>query len=372
MSSTSTLPDYLMRWDHHQTPELMRDVVQTSHRLTEISLFTDEGLAALIDCYPHSMVEVTTMGNNPVYPSQLRRGELGPIGGQSLLDLVRGGRFRIVLKNTNQMSSFLQLITDRLIGELAESQNIDQTHSHQSDLVIESPGAMTYLDCDGIPTVRWQIRGSHRILKYPVSPSDTPGSGAPLSGVSAAAIEDRVCGSFRHRTSLYYEPLLEDQATEIEVVAGTMVCMPAFAPHRGIANGAEGMGPLSVSLLTRFFDDRSRGRYETVVGNQTFRRLGGSSLVFDANGLLAGFDALGSLKRFVARRFHQSTLGRSALPTAADLLDPTFQVNPAADPFDRELTQSSSDMPASSVAQANTSTALFPSLSFPNATSLFT
>lgn len=360
-----------MRWDHHKPQVLMRDVVRTSHRLNEISLFTNEGLAALIDCYPPSLIEVTTMGTNPVYPSQLSRGELGHISGQSLLDVVRGGRLRVVFRNANQTNPLLQSITDRLIGELAECQNIDATDSHQCDLVIESPGAMTYLDCDGIPTVRWQIRGSHRIWKYPVSPSGASASSTPGLGVSAAAIEDRVCGGYRHRTSLYYEPLLEDQATEILVPAGTMVCLPAFAPTRGIADGVGGMGALSVSLRTRFFDTQSRSQFETVVGNQTLRKLGSQSLAFDANGFLTGFDALGSLKRFVARRFHPSTLAQSALTSAAELLDPTFQVHAIDESLHRDTPQSLSDMPASSVASANTSTALFPSLSFPAATSLF-
>jgi len=86
MTQLATQPKYLMHWDHQSDQRLPRDGVTTTHRLPELSIFSDEGLASIIDRFPASAIVVTTMGDNPAYPSELRYGTFDDHDGRQWID----------------------------------------------------------------------------------------------------------------------------------------------------------------------------------------------------------------------------------------------------------------------------------------------
>ncbi len=95
-------PKFLMHWDHQGKQRLLRDVVTTSHRLAELPLFSDEGLASIIDRYPTSAMIVTTTGEDAAHPSELQYGAFDDHDGRSWIDMIRRGRLCLRLTNVCQ------------------------------------------------------------------------------------------------------------------------------------------------------------------------------------------------------------------------------------------------------------------------------
>ncbi len=145
MKETSKGPLYLMRWDHSCDHRLGRDVVETTHRLAELPIFSDEGLAAILDRYPREALRVTTMGDNPAHPNQLQHGKLGGYSGFDMIDMIRRGRLCLRICSVATHHQALARIVQRLCSEMMECQPGLRTYDHDGDLEISSPTAMNVL-----------------------------------------------------------------------------------------------------------------------------------------------------------------------------------------------------------------------------------
>ncbi|TWU58754.1 hypothetical protein Poly51_15340 [Rubripirellula tenax] len=315
MKPASTLPRYLIGWDHSQPMGPVRDVVAATHRLHEISVFSDEGLATLIDGHPRSAIEITTMGDNPAYPNERRFGDLGPHDGHSLLEMVRRSRLSLVLKDIQNQHPLLREVMVRLVDELAEVCPRGRTSHIHGDIVIESPGAMEYLNCDAVPTTRWQVRGSRQVWTYPVSDS----------AVTSQAIDSRVKGCPSHPSSLYYEPAIEGESETFDVPVGRCVQLPILAPYRTTVGES-----MSVSLRTRHIDQSSRKQLEGFLGRMALgNRIGlKTTRPSDHHRILNRITA--TMHQVAGRVLCRRWLNPTALMDQTSIVESTFQIDPSA------------------------------------------
>lgn len=321
-------PLYLMRWDHSQDQRLGRDVVETTHRLTELPEFSDAGLAAILDQYPRSALRVVTMGHNPAHPSQLQLGELGTYSGLELIEMIRHGRLSVCASNVADHDHELGQVVQRLCGEMMECQPGLRTFDHDGDLEISSPLAMTYLGIDIQPNVTWQIRGTRTIWKYP----------ADQTLVDPWTLEAMVASNTS--TPLNFEPAFDERSKQYVQSPGSVLGLPQHTPYR-IVNG----DGLCVTLTTRYMTRESRRRNTAHRANYVLNRLirsGRRSIK------TSGF-------AFAINRLVLHVAGRDPGNAHSRTMEPTFRVNPSFARCVEPLTESTLNTEAT--------TPIFPALS---------
>lgn len=257
MKTTSTSPRYLLQWDFSRQQRLLRDVVTCSHRLAELSTFSDDGLIEILQHYPRSAIRITSMGKNPSHPSELQVGEMGDCSGSDLFQMIQRGQLCVTLQNVNEHHRRLNGVVRRLSQEMMECQIRLWTDSHSGDLVIASPETQNYLSCDNEPSVFWQIRGSRVVSTYPRQ--------SPY--LSTAMLENRIaCAS---ETPLYFEPAFDDHCESIQLGETGALALPLHTPYR-IVSGSS----LSVALVTRYRTKQSRLINQLHLGNRLLRSFG--------------------------------------------------------------------------------------------------
>ena len=285
MNSTATGPRYLMRWNFRQSGRIDQDIVTTPHRLGELSLFSDAGLANLIDCYPRTamVVESETEGSN-----ERRLGTIGNASGHEILTMLSQGNFSIILKDLGQHSGPLRRILIRLNQEMVECSDSMRVFSFSGDLHLTSPGIESPIRCDTDPVVRWQIRGEQTLMNYSTDVIDSH------QLVERIVQEDR---DVAYRKPLMDAPSTDDSACCLSVEAGTMQSMPQATPHRIIQTDYVGVTQsdrfgvtqsdcfgvtqsdrFGVTLISRYQTPASIQHDDVVLSNHWLRRFQNLSL----------------------------------------------------------------------------------------------
>ncbi len=301
MKEASTGPLYLMRWDHSRDQRLGRDVVQTIHRLGELPVFSDEGLAAILDRYPREALQVVTMGNNPTHPSQLQLGKLGGYSGSELIEMIRRGRLCLRVCSVATHHPELARIVQRLCGEMMECQPGLRTYDHDGDLEISSPAAIKYYGIDIQPNVAWQIRGTRMAWVYP--------TGEPL--VSRRTLETIVAAN--DSMPLHFEPAFDDLAQQFQQTSGSVLALPQHTPYR-IVNDYD----LGVTLTTKYMTRESERRNNAHRANHILNRF------FPSDTRSVATSGFGS----AAKRLFLRVAPNRLTDTSIQPMDPTFCVNP--------------------------------------------
>ena len=292
-----------MRWNHSSDQRIGRDVVETTHRLAELPIFSDEGLAAILDRYPREALRVNTMGNDPAHPSQLQHGKLGGYNGSELIQMIRRGRLCLRICSVATHDAELGRIIQRLCGEMMECQPGLRTHGHDGDLEISSPGAMNYYGIDIQLNAAWQILGTRTVWIYPC--------GNPF--VHQRTLEEVVAS--KESNPLYYEPAFDDQALPLQQTSGSMLALPQHMPHRTVNNDG-----LSVMLTTKYVTRESQRRNSIHCANHMLNRF------FPSDKRSIATSGLGP----AAKRLLVRIAGARLSDTSIQPIEPTFCVNPTA------------------------------------------
>ena len=347
MSPTTSAPRYLMRWNFHHAAGLGerridQDPVSTTHRLGEISIFNDQGLANLIDCYPVDAISLESAcirGNNglpnqnslhPSYPSRRYTGNTGSAGGDEILSLIRQGCFSIVLRDVDKHSPALQSVLNRLQQEMTECSKSLRMHRFSGDLHVTSPESESYLRCDTDPIVRWQVRGNNQITTY------------PMDTIDDGDLADRLLQNDRdvaYRRPLYHEPAMEEHRQSINLPSGSMQSILQRTPHRVIQGDS-----LGVTLLTRYQTDDSRRCDNTLLANQWIHKQSDCLLSNQLSGIS------GYCKRWIA------TLIRRRLLSSPAVMCGQWHDNRDAFPYEENIDARLKSWQLSSVEQGKTPT----------------
>lgn len=298
MNEASIGPRYLMRWDHSRDQRLLDDVVTTTHRLGELPQFSDQGLAEILDRYPRDAISITTMGDQPIYPNQIRCGLLGSHNGKTLIETVRRGRLRLRLCQLRRHFPPLAGLVQRLHTEMTECQPGLRTADLDGELEISSPHALSYFRFDIKPNVGWQIRGSRQVFAYP----------AKEPFLQSGTLNEVIAGRFNRPH--YFEPAFDDLATIHQLCPSDMLGLKHLMPHRSINDAS-----LNVVLTSNYWTHASMRRIRVQYANHLISQVLPGVRSTQLHGIVS------ALKCYLLRT-------PDRISTTSWLPDPSFLVDP--------------------------------------------
>ncbi|GJL97444.1 MAG: hypothetical protein DHS20C06_12610 [Hyphobacterium sp.] len=262
---------------------------QHTHSLHRDPMFTDAGLAALLDRYPREHIGVYRMGDTV---DSWECGRLGAISGASLVQAVKDGRIWLNLRDAHRRDPTLADINDRVFDELKQLIPGFRPFNTDLGLLISSPGARVFYHLDVPRVMLLHLRGHKNVWVYPRS--------EPF--VEAAGLESVV--SEKTEEEIPYLPEFDAGGKCYRMAPGQMVHWPQNAPHR-IDNGDD----LNVSLSIEFMTPTAQLRANAVLANAWLR---------DRFGLKSGIESkpnIGWLPKFVLARLLRILEPRDRKPT---------------------------------------------------------
>ena len=257
LDSGSTSNGAIIRdWQPHYPDVFGEQILHLKHRLAESELFSDEGLARLIEATPLEHCYVNSMDKRSHNPRSRREGEIGALSGEQTLEAVRRGNIWINIHKLTQTDARYKALLDDIFAEFEARVPGLKTYKQSMTLLVSSPNVQVYYHCDVPGQMLWQLRGTKRVVVYPnTAPFLTP-----------ASMERIVLGE-SHETAMPYEPWFDDYARSIDLEAGEMLYWPLNCPHRVINHDC-----LNVSLTTEHWTDELRNVYAVNFANGVLRR----------------------------------------------------------------------------------------------------
>ena len=267
-------------------------IVRGTHTLGERDLFSDEGLAALIEQSPKEHVWFYAMGNDPEKPQEWKVGRRGTRSAADVIEAVKRGRLWVNVTHVERhQDAYTKLLAD-MYGELAARSPGFEVRDYACNVLISSPKAMVYYHADALPNMLWHVRGKKRFYLYP----HLDGRFAPqdfLERIFAAEVSEE----------LPYKKEFEDYASVFELGPGDILAWPQNSPHR--VQNTEG---LNVSLSTEHRTPEGTRRELVYCANHFLRqRLGLPAQSTNTSGTLAEAKTFG----FRAVRKAAKILGRT-------------------------------------------------------------
>lgn len=298
-------------WDPANGEAFGKAPFVAEHGLHEREMFSDDGLAHLLDIYPREAMGIHTMGDARAENGGFRKGVPGDLSGKALLDAVSTGRLWINLRKANEQLDDYAAITDELFGALEARVPGLKTMKRDCGVLISSPNAKVFYHLD-IPLVTlWQIRGQKTFRVYP--------AGHPF--VRDVDMEAIALGE--QEEDIHYDPAFEDRSEAYTLTPGLMASWPQNAPHR-IDNG----DCLNVSLSCEFMTMPGLVRANAIYANGVLRRKFGADPAIERHGSLSRAG-----KALLARGFKAFNSRQSFLST----VEPSFVVDPTAPNAIRDL-----------------------------------
>lgn len=244
----------ILNWTAEKSHAFTRELTLFRHGLHERPMFSDDGLADVLDRYPRQALGVFTMGEDPEAWDTWRRGSAGELSGAELMAAVKAGRIWLNLRRTNDHLPEYAALADEVFGEKQQATG-HRIFKRDLGLLISSADAQVFYHLD-VPLVSlWQVRGVKRVWVYPVA--------APY--VTEEQLERIVLRETAEQFA--FRPAWDAGAELVELKPGMMVSWPQNAPHR-IENGPM----LNVSLSMEFMTPAALLRANVVYANGVLRR----------------------------------------------------------------------------------------------------
>ena len=232
--------------------------VQLEHSLHEHELFSDSALMALIDAYPRSHYNLTTMAQPGAPRAFWREGEKGNSSGADVFEAVAKGRMWINMRKVMDVDPRYKMLLDEMFDEMGQHVPGFETFKRTMGILVSSPGAQVYYHCDITGQGLWQVRGRKKVYLYPNT--------APF--LTEEQMERVILGETEE--DVHYERWFDNHAHVVELAPGQMLHWPLNAPHR-----VENLGMLNVSITTEHYTTDIRKQYAVRYANGVMRsRLG--------------------------------------------------------------------------------------------------
>lgn len=206
-------------WTDQHSDDYGKKPILVGHNVHERQMFTDDGLADLLDRYPREKLSVYTMGDDPENWRSFVHGDPGDLSGAELLEAVKNGRIWFNLRAANHELDDYRELCDELFGEL-DAKTGEKTLKHDLGVLISSPKVQVFYHLD-IPLVTlWQVRGVKRVWIYPETPRFA--SDECIEGIILKETEEE----------FEFNPSFDDHAFVVDLEPGQMANWPQNAPHR--------------------------------------------------------------------------------------------------------------------------------------------
>lgn len=258
-------------WSAEMSADFGRKPILAHHNLHERDMFTDQGLADLLDRFPRSMFNLYTMNDDMSNNGRVfRRGVAGDLTGAEILEAIYRGRLWLNLRAVNDHLPEYDALCDEMFGELDARVPGLKTRRRDCGVLISSPKARVFYHLDVPCVTLWQIRGTKTIHVYP--------TGAPYARdeqIEAIILRER-------EEEIDYDPSFEADRTTYELSPGKMVSWPQTAPHR-IDNG----DCVNISLSCEFLTLQSLLVANAMYTNGVMRRKLGANPAIARDGSIA-------------------------------------------------------------------------------------
>ena len=274
-----------------------------SHTLAQRPMFSDEGLASVLDRYPRDRLGVFTMGDDVTDTSTWRRGSAGDLSGDQLLAAVQGRRIWLNLRDTDKHLPDYAALLREIVAEKERALGV-AILKPDLGLLISSPGVEVFYHLDVPLSSLWQIRGEKSFRLYPRT--------APY--VADAQIERFVLREAEGQFD--FQPAWDAEAERFVLTPGVMVTWPQNAPHR-VSNGPM----VNVSLSMEFMTPPALLRANILYANGLMRRWWGLQPKIQTR---LGPTALSKVALARATKAIRSRHKRSYTP----ILKPSFTLEP--------------------------------------------
>lgn len=232
------------------------------HTLHRDPMFTDDGLAALLDRYPREHIGVYRMGDTV---KSWECGRLGAISGQKMVQAVKDGRIWLNLRAADRRDPELAGMNRRVFSELKSMIPGFRPFNTDLGLLISSPRARVFYHLDVPRVMLLHVRGHKSVWLYPREEPFLDAHG--LESVVSEKTEEEIP----------YAPEFDAGGQCFNMAPGDMVHWPQNAPHR-IDNGDD----LNVSLSIEFMTPMAQLRANSILANAWLR---------DRFGLKSGIEA---------------------------------------------------------------------------------
>ena len=290
----------IAEWTDEAVAGFETSILRLRHGLHQRPMFSDEGLAGILDRYPREALGAFTMGEDLEDWGSWRRGNVQGLSGDELLRAVQDGRLWLNLRHANLHLPEFAALCDEVAAEKEQRLGIPILN-RDLGLLISSPNARVFFHLDVPLSSLWQVRGEKRIWFYPRS--------EPY--VSDAWIERCVLRTAEGQAPFRAE--WDEQAVSFPMTPGDMTTWPQNMPHR-VDNGAM----VNVSLSMEFMTPRALRRARVLHANGVLRRsLGWSPKVQEQPGPgLAAKLAFHAAHRLVVKSSRSPILPESFRVTA--------------------------------------------------------
>jgi len=300
-------------WSPEMSENFSQKPVMAEHTLHERPMFSDAGLADLIDRYPREELNLYTTGKDLTdHEAGFRRGVAGDnLTGAEILQAINRGKLWLNIRAVNEYLPEYDALCDEMFGEMDSLVPGLKTLKRDCGVLISSPKARVFYHLD-IPCVSlWQIRGEKTVYVYP---KDEP-------FVSDEQIESIILSE--NEEEITYNPSFESGAMAFEFNPGKMLAWPQMAPHR-VDNG----DCVNISLSCEFHTFSSLLRANTMYTNGVMRRKFGTNPSVANDGKLSSYG-----KAAMARALKLA----KKKPTIDEIAPPTFHVDLAEETGIREF-----------------------------------
>ena len=270
----------LTDWDSEKASRFGNDLIVAHHTLHKRPMFSDAGLADLLDRYPREAFCIHTMGTKRSDKDGFRKGTPGKLNGEQLLGAVKRGRLWINLRNANAHLPEYAALCDEMFGELDAANGV-KTMKRDVGVLISSPNARVFYHLD-IPMVTlWQIKGEKTMYVYPRG-----GRFAPDPQIEAIVLREQ-------EEEIDYDPSYDDYALPVIMKPGTVASWPQTAPHR-----IDNSDCVNVSLSCEFMTFDSLIHANALYANGAMRRWWGLNPSIERDGALAKYSKAGLARAF--------------------------------------------------------------------------
>ena len=244
----------MVDWTTEQTQALERATLVARHRLHESEIFTDEGLARLLDRHPDELLSVSTMGYDSTR-NEWREGDRNGLRGAELVEALKRGRLWLNLRRTIDVHPEVAELINGAYDELERMCPGFYARQRTANLLLSSPNCQVYYHLDSPVNMLWHLRGSKRVWVYPLSEAT----------VSQENVERVISGDTSE--DLPYWPDLDNLAQTFDLEPGEMITWAQHTPHRVVNHNS-----FNVSLSTEHYNKSAVRRVNVHLANQWCRQ----------------------------------------------------------------------------------------------------
>jgi hypothetical protein len=228
------------------------------HRFSDHPLFSDEGLAGIIDGHPDDMIDFNiNRFNEAGQVTKLLTGDRNGMPGADVLRAIGRGEMWVNLRYVNDTHPEISALMQEMQAALEAHNKRFRGAKLHTNLLISAPNAKVPYHADQPEVMLCHVRGAKRIWVYP-----NGGKHLPDEHFEKVVLKETT-------EDLPYNRSYDEDAKVFDLAPGQAIAWPPNAPHR-----VENLGTVNVSLSIEYMTWDSRQRLGAYYVNGLLRRLG--------------------------------------------------------------------------------------------------